>query len=243
MKKIFWPLLSLLALFFIFIIITHSKAYYFQYVDSLELGFYIIFGLWPVAIFCMFSSARAADASFKVGKTSIGVIAAAVFVLAIILGWPGLGMRIYEKCMTIRVDSLTTKTIVNSNDKAIEFFSKRVLRNSARQNDLLGLLKNEGDALPDQMLRTVLHYLIRNKDPIVLKYAFKLARIEIPKGSGYYDLPLRIIIDRIDVDNSLEFKELKDYASKVIKDKRELDGFPRVVKYWKDEKNKNGHLF
>ena len=51
-----------------------------------------------------------------------------------------------------------------------------------------------------------------------------------------------IIIDRIDVDNSPEFEELKDYANKTIKDQRELKGFPRVIKYWQDEKKKYGHL-
>lgn len=242
MKKLFWPLLSLLVLMFIFLIIIHSKAYYFQYADSLALGFYIIFGLWPVAIFCMLSSARVADKSFKTGKANIGVIAVIVFVFAIILGWPGFGMGIYEKCMTMRVGLLSTKTIVDSKDKVIEFFSERILTNGTRQNDLIAILNNEGDALSEQELRTVLHYLGRNKDPIVLKYAFKLAKIEIPKGSGYYGLPIRIIIDRVDIDNSKEFKELKDYAYKTMKDQSELKGFPRVIKYWQDEKKKYGHL-
>lgn len=243
MKYLRWPLLSMLLLTLIFIAIVHSDSYYFSNVDGLAIGFLIIFVLWPVAIFCMFSSARAADRSFKSGESKLGIVAVILFVLAIILGWPSFGINIYEKCMTLRVDLLSTKAIVESRDKAINYFSKRILTDNTRQNELIAILKNEGDTLSEQELRTILHYLSRNEDPIVLKYAFKLARMTIPEGSGYYDLAIMIIIDRIDTDNSKEIEELKDYANKTIKDQRELKGFPRVLKYWQDEKKRDGHLF
>lgn len=242
MKKILWPILSLLILILTFFALVHSDSYYFADVDGLEIGLYILIFLWPVAIFCLFSSARAADSLFKAGKSKAGIAAVIVFVLAIILGWPGFGMQAYDKLMTIRVNFLNTKAIIGSKDKTINYYVKRVLFDDTRQNELITILNNEGDTLSEQDLRTILHYLARNKDSIVLKYAFKLAKMTIPKGSGYYDLAIMIIIDRINPD-SKEIEQLKDYANETIKDKREHDGFPRVIKFWQDEKKKYGHLF
>ena len=42
MKKLVWPLLSLLALVVIFFALVHSDAYYFADVDGLEIGLYIL---------------------------------------------------------------------------------------------------------------------------------------------------------------------------------------------------------
>ena len=110
-------------------------------------------------------------------RYKIGIPAVIIFVLAIIFGWPGFGMTIYDKCMTVRVDLLSTKAILENNkDKTINYFARRILANNARQNELISILKNEGDTLSTDELWTVLYYLQRNKDPIILKYAIKLGK-------------------------------------------------------------------
>lgn len=243
MKKLLWSLLSLVILLIIFFALVHSDAYYFADVDGLEIGLYIIIFLWPVAIFCIFSSARAANTLFEAGKSKIGIVAIMIFVLAIILGWPGFGMVIYDKCMTLRIGLLSTKTIMDSKDKAIKHFSKIVLMNNTRQNELIAMLKNDGDSLSNDELWTVLYYLQRNKDPIILKYAVKLGKNNIPRGNPYYIFPLELIIDRTNSDNSQEIEEMKACADETLKDQKGLTGFYSVLKYLQGKKKEDGHLF
>lgn len=230
-----FPLVCILALVIIFLVIINSGMYYDACaVDSLPLGFIVLFIMFPIAIITVIISSVAGYKLFKVGKSNLAITAILIGILSVVIVWKG--FDIYEVCMSKAANLLSTDFILKKDSKLIKHFSNKVLANSKRQSELLSILNSKGDTLSSDELWKVLYHLRRNNDPIVLRYAIKLAKMNIPKGHVYYAFPMELVINRTDARGSQEVEELKDFANRTIGNQKEIDAFYRLLKYWQSQK-------
>ncbi|MFH1317543.1 MAG: hypothetical protein ABIH71_00820 [Candidatus Omnitrophota bacterium] len=227
-------LLILLFCFFLllgaFFSIVNSEFYYYAYMDTLPLGFVIIFILWPLGILNVIASIITGYKYYKLRKTGLLVTSISIFLLSIIIGI--FGLEIYENVMVKYVNLMKTTSIFDSNSKAVKHFSKKVL--NKRQEELIVILEKKGDFLPDKELAEILNPLRYSRNPIVSKYIVKLFKMRLQKNKSYtnYAFYIKFILDNSKEENPVEFQEIKNYIRETLKDPQLFEKVNKSINFW-----------
>ncbi len=212
-----------LGLVVVTVLIAQSESYRYRDMDGLPLGLIELFFLIPVFLYVFIFSIRMVIGLFKgkmIRQGFVGLMAAFVILLTFLYGFD-----IYESVMTFGLSSLTTQQIFDSRDKRVRYFSARIL--SKRQDDLLKILKNQGDWLDDFEEGRLLHLLKNNPDPIVDEYVLKLIKKTMLKGWPNYQTAFEIILERKYPDYKQTTKELVEYARNTFMDDKKTVDFER----------------